>query len=289
MRTGIIAKPCVWLYAENLTDITDELLMGWAVGIIDEGSVWLKVVTHYGYYGYLLRASVRFAGPGELRRRDESGQIVYISRAFADVMEKPKVQAHILTTLGRGAFVRALAEQENGYRKVELADRSRGYVPCVAYECRKDNDGYLYERQPETYFLRQMHEREIDERTFREQAVRSARSYLGTQYRWGGKSPGGIDCSGLTFMSYQMNGILIYRDASMPPEYPVREIPWERLQPGDLIYFPGHIAMYIGGGKYIHSTGNKNSFVCIINSFSSTDEDYREDLAKQILAVGSIF
>lgn len=289
MKTGVIAKPCVWLYAENLTDVADELLMGWAVGIIEEESAWLKVVTHYGYCGYLLRDNIRFLQPEELRCRDASGQIVYINRAFADVMERPRVQARILTTLGRGAFVRTLAEQENGYRKVELADRSIGYVPCVAYACRRDNDGYLYEREPETYFLRQMCAQTIDERTFREQAVRSARSYLGTQYRWGGKSSAGIDCSGMTFMSYQMNGILIYRDASMPPEYPVREISRKRMRPGDLIYFPGHVAMYIGGCRYIHCTGNQKSFACVVNSLSEGDADYRKDLAEQILAVGSIF
>lgn len=269
--------------------VTDELLMGWAVGIIEEGSVWLKIVTHYGYYGYLLRDSVRYVEPEELRHRDESGQVVCIRRAFADVMEKPKVQARIISTLGRGSFVRVLAEQENGYRMVELADCSRGYVPCVAYKCRKDNDGYLYERNPGSYFLRQMRQQKIDEKTFREQTVCSARSFLGVQYRWGGKSSAGIDCSGLTFMSYLMNGILIYRDASMPWEYPVREISQDMMQPGDLIYFPGHIAMYIGGCRYIHSTGNKNSFGCVINSLSAADQDYREDLATQILAVGSIF
>ena len=37
---------------------------------------------------------------------------------------------------------------------------------------------------------------------------------------------------------------------------------------GDLLYFPGHIAMYIGDGKYIHSTGKAGSGGVVINSLN---------------------
>ncbi|MFQ9395879.1 MAG: NlpC/P60 family protein [Lachnospiraceae bacterium] len=53
--------------------------------------------------------------------------------------------------------------------------------------------------------------------------VASAREFLGTQYRWGSKSSQGIDCSGLAFVSYLDNGLLIYRDASIEAGYPVKK------------------------------------------------------------------
>lgn len=122
----------------------------------------------------------------------------------------------------------------------------------------------------------------------RERLITCALSYLGTGYRWAGKSAEGIDCSGLTFMCYLMCGILIYRDAKIREGYPISEIPVERAEPGDLLYFPGHIALYLGGQKYIHATGNMENFGCVINSLEEDDEDYREDLAESLLMVGSV-
>ena len=55
---------------------------------------------------------------------------------------------------------------------------------------------------------------------------------------------------------------------------------------GDMLYWPGHVAMYIGNEKYIHSTGKSSGVV--INSLNAEDENYREDLA-DIKEVGTIF
>ncbi|MFR6589933.1 MAG: C40 family peptidase [Gallintestinimicrobium sp.] len=57
------------------------------------------------------------------------------------------------------------------------------------------------------------------EEAFRESIMQTAYSCLGTQYRWGGKTACGIDCSGLAFMSYFRNGILIWRDAAIKEGY----------------------------------------------------------------------
>ena len=102
----------------------------------------------------------------------------------------------------------------------------------------------------------------LDEEKFRENVVKTAKLYLGTQYRWAGKTPQGIDCSGLCSMAYMLNGVYIYRDASIEEQYPVKEIvsaeEWSedpmkalsKLKPGDLIYFKGHIATV----SYTHLT-----------------------------------
>lgn len=61
------------------------------------------------------------------------------------------------------------------------------------------------------------------------------------------------------------------------------------MRPGDLLYFPGHTAMYLGEGRYIHSTARCGSDGVVINSLRPEDPDYREDLDKGMTAVGSIF
>lgn len=288
MDTGIVTMPEVWLYDEKRSSVIDELFIGWAVGILGEDDGWYKIITHYGYEGYLRKDGICITTEEKLKRRDESGQIVFINRRFADIMERSGVHSRVLTTLSRGSFVCILPELENGYRRIRLANGQEGYLPCVAYECRKDNDGYLYQKMPKDFFLRQQ-VCMYSEKCFRERLVTYAKGYLGTQYRWAGKSAEGLDCSGLTFMCYLMSGILIYRDAKIKKGFPVHEISMDKIKPGDLLYFPGHIAMYIGNCRYIHATGNENSLGCVINSLSKKHLDYRKDLAENLLMVGSIF
>ena len=71
------------------------------------------------------------------------------------------------------------------------------------------------------------------------------RSYLGAQYRWGGKTPLGIDCSGIVSMAYLLNGVTIYRAAAIKSGFALHEISLEAAKPGDLLFFPGHVAMYL--------------------------------------------
>lgn len=297
MRTGIITVPKGILY-ENVTQetwgllgtsVSDELLSGWAVGILDETEEWYKTVTHYGYQGWLKKQNLMELPPKHLAYRDTCKKTALICRPSIDVMENPRVQSKILQTLFQGSIVSLEDESEKGYRKIQTADGTVGYVPFIALSDRKDSDRFLYPFNTPDCFLNQPALLHTSEDILRKSILAYAFSYLGTQYRWGGKTPEGIDCSGLTFMSYFMCGILIYRDAAIKESYPVHEIPSSEMKPGDLLYFPGHIAIYLGNQKYIHSTGNSKSFACVINSLSPDDCDYRDDLAKSLTAAGSVF
>ena len=61
------------------------------------------------------------------------------------------------------------------------------------------------------------------------------------------------------------------------------------MAPGDLIYFPGHVAMYMGDGRYCHSTGKHGSNGFAVNSLDPGAPDYREDLHRSITKIGSWF
>ena len=86
-----------------------------------------------------------------------------------------------------------------------------------------------------------------------------------------------------------IRGILIYRDAELHDGYPVHEISWADKKPADLLYFPGHVAMYLGNGRYLHSTGFARDFGCVYGSLVEGEAGYRPDLDGRCTAVGSFF
>jgi cell wall-associated NlpC family hydrolase len=102
---------------------------------------------------------------------------------------------------------------------------------------------------------------ERGEAYLREELVRSARSFLGVPYLWGGSSTdAGFDCSGLTMTVYQLNGFDLPRTSR---EQFVSGNPVDRssLEKGDLIFFAeqegkvSHVGIYAGSGQFIHASG----------------------------------
>jgi peptidoglycan DL-endopeptidase CwlO len=85
--------------------------------------------------------------------------------------------------------------------------------------------------------------------------VSKAYAYLGVPYVWGGSSPSGFDCSGLTSYVYRQVGVSLPRTARQQQNFGTK-VSLSALQPGDLVFWGSpahHVGIYIGGGKYIHA------------------------------------
>lgn len=76
------------------------------------------------------------------------------------------------------------------------------------------------------------------EDAFRAAVCEQAKKYMGTEYRWGGKSGRGIDCSGLVSSAYMQCGVLIYRDAKIIEGWPMHEVAFENKSPAMLSSSP---------------------------------------------------
>ncbi len=91
------------------------------------------------------------------------------------------------------------------------------------------------------------------------QAVALAYRFLGVPYVWGGESPSGFDCSGLTMYVYGQLGIKLGHYTGFQ-YYAGLRVTRDQLEPGDLVFFhansagvPQHEGMYIGNGSFIHA------------------------------------
>ena len=110
------------------------------------------------------------------------------------------------------------------------------------------------------------------------QAVSIAMQYLGVPYVWGGSSPGGFDCSGLTSYVYAQLGIGLSHYTGSQWNEGTR-VPADQLLPGDLVFFHSdlhHMGMYIGNGQMIHApqTGDVVKIAPLMDAYAGAVRPY---------------
>jgi cell wall-associated NlpC family hydrolase len=110
----------------------------------------------------------------------------------------------------------------------------------------------------------------------RNELVKTAQRFLGVPYRWGGEDrKNGFDCSGLTMVSYRLNGLNLPRNSRM--QYKAgRYVAKRNLKKGDLVFFATkggnrvtHVGIYAGKNQFIHAprTGKTVRFASLSNKF----------------------
>ena len=85
-----------------------------------------------------------------------------------------------------------------------------------------------------------------------------ATQFVGNPYVWGGTSlTDGADCSGFVQSVYKNFGVDLPR-TSYEQQNAGTEVSYEDAQPGDLICYGGHVAIYMGDGKIVHASNAKD-------------------------------
>lgn len=227
-----------------------QALMGTVVEIIGEQGYWRQVVQHDPAYV----AWVTELGLVEMTTEELDEYMAapkYICTAFySRVYGRPSTRSEVLSDLVLGDLLRMVignngrGVRQAGFAQVVLPDGRVGYVSARDLST---FDDWSRSRNPKPANLE-----------------KTARQFLGIPYFWGGVSVKGMDCSGLTWMTYFLNGIILPRNAAQQANCGV-EVPLNRLKAGDLIFFgtPGygdtpdrisHVGMSLGDKEFIHSS-----------------------------------
>lgn len=147
-------------------------------------------------------------------------------------------KAKVLKTLKVGTAVTVYGTS-GSWRKVSVAGKT-GYVPKQ----------YVYINTNAPALTGSTYEKG-------QTVAKFAQRFVGNSYVWGGTDLNrGADCSGFIGSVYRSFGYKLPRSSS-ELRSAGRKVSYSQKQPGDIICYNGHVAMYIGNGKIVHASSRK--------------------------------
>lgn len=167
-------------------------------------------------------------------------------------------------------------KHESGLYKVRFGNHST-YKPARSEAERLQNQGLIdtfFIVFPEDYAAARI--KRSGKGNLRTELVKTAKRFIGIPYRWGGTTAkNGFDCSGLTMVSYRLNGLNLPR-VSRSQFKAGKWVAKSKLRQGDLVFFATkggkrvtHVGMYVGNGEFIHAprTGKNVRIEKLSNTF----------------------
>ena len=243
--------------ARSGAELASQAIMGTPVKVLEHcGNGMSRIQTPDNYIGYVTDSSLSFLTDSEFNSWRTASRYVVTSYQ-ATLFEKPNGdESAVVSDLVLGTILQS-SGKKGKYVRLVLPDGRIGYA--------KKSDVAEFDKWSKKNFDMPLIEK-------------NARRMMGSPYLWGGMSTKMADCSGFVKTVYFANGIILQRDASQQAltGKPVDWVNWQNeAEPGDLIFVGTkngrvtHVMMYLGNGKYIHSSGRVK-----INSLNSRDDDY---------------
>jgi hypothetical protein len=214
-----------------------------------------------------------------------------------DIRAEPKFESERDSQLVYGEKVKII-EDGNEYAKVECPDGVIGYTKRkLIGEYSKRQHKIIKMFKTKDFILpfgSYINQDDIDYFNIPESIVRPlnkkydpvdmAKKFVGTPYLWGGTSNFGFDCSGLTqrmirfSLSYE-----IPRNSGKQRDKAITINSFEDAKKGDLVFFTGHVAFYLGNYKILHANG---TYSRITYTDLNDQSEYSEKLLKIMVKIG---
>jgi len=112
-----------------------------------------------------------------------------------------------------------------------------------------------------------------------EELVAYALQFVGNPYVWGGNSlTNGCDCSGFVNLIYRHFGFKNVPRYSQDFKYYGKPVAFQNLKAGDIVVYPGHVAIYMGNGYIVEAQSSRAGITCTRKVTSSTITGIRRAL-----------
>jgi gamma-D-glutamyl-L-lysine dipeptidyl-peptidase len=210
-------------------------------------------------------------------------------RPYAPLRSRPSNDAEQHTQALFGDPVDVL-EQENGWARVVLADGYEGYLEgeVLGEPLPKERAHVVVVPQAADRYmgtwlpapgLRTEPLAAARRKASGDAIAEAALMFLGAPYEWGGVTVEGLDCSGLIQAVHRRFGLLLPRNADQQATAG-EEVAYEDAQPGDLLCYGDHIAVYLGDGRIVHAAKTHAKVV---------EEAHPDDLRARLRTVRRVF
>ena len=83
----------------------------------------------------------------------------------------------------------------------------------------------------------------------------AAALFADAPYLWGGRTPDGVDCSGLVQQALAVEGIALRRDTDLQLA-DGEAVKFAAREAGDLVFFPGHVGLLLDGDLLCHANAH---------------------------------
>jgi len=240
---------------EHSSELLTQAIMGETMVRLDSRGDWYLVMLDDGYHGW-----VRSWNVGEFPRETVESYTrsasAMVGRSVAYVLTEPDGGSLPVSDITAGSRI-VTVDTTADYVEVRLPGGRSGYIGTGSLE-----------RLPGSA-------------PGRSALTARARGFLGIPYVWGGTSAKGFDCSGLVKRVFRMEGIETARDADQQSASgSAVDAPIDNLPEASLLFFGEggritHVAISLGGGRFIHSYGDVR-----VNSLLEGDPAYEGKLAR---------
>ena len=229
MITGIALYIIIPVRKEpsHKSEMVSQLLFGETYNILDNYQGWLEIESHHDQYrGYISEDMSTILSPEDFEKINKEENTVILGE--------------------NTETVKLVASGEN----VNLVAGSR--LPLF------DHNSYFFGPENNKFKARHSIITYVPDFNSPEKILSI---YLNAPYLWGGRSPFGIDCSGLVQVLYKMRGIALPRDASQQVEKGKTLSFLDEADPGDLAFFDDeegqiiHVGIILANSLILHASG----------------------------------